>query len=137
MDRSLSPAKRPNKRRQARHGRAWRRFSPGGVTCRYCPHDSSKHLCTSGQPHFYGRATPEEAADPDLALYRHKTTGGPVLVRRVVVARDAELITAFCRACARELGTHQVLCFQRTLATGEVVGINGSHAIDRTKGDTL
>ena len=52
-----------------------------------------------------------------------------------MVVRDAELITAFCRPCARELGTHQVLCFQRTLATGEVVGINGSHAIDRTKGD--
>ena len=127
MDRTLSPAKRPNKRRQARHGRAWVRFSPDGVSCRYCPHDSSRHLCTSGQPHFFRKATPEEERDPFLTLYRHNVPGGPVLVRRIVVARDAELITAFCRTCARELGAHQVLCFQRTLATGEVVGIGNGN----------
>ncbi len=136
MDKTLSPAKRPNKRRQHRHGRAWRRFSPGGVTCRYCPHDSSSHLCTSGQPHFYRRATHDEERDPYLTLYKHETPGGSVLVRRLVVARDAELITAFCRACTRDLGTHQVLCFQRTLATGEVVGINGSHDKPIAKGVT-
>ena len=94
------------------------RFSPDGVSCRYCPHDSSRHLCTSGQPHFFRKATPEEERDPFLTLYRHNVPGGPVLVRRMVVARDAELITAFCRTCARELGptrssAHQVLCFQR------------------------
>ncbi len=134
MDRTLSPAKRPNKRRQARHGKAWMRFSPDGVSCRYCPHDSAVHLCTSGQPHFFRKATPEEEGDPFLTLYRHKVPGGPVLVRRVVVARDAELITAFCRTCARELGAHQVLCFQRTLAVGETVGL--ANGMDRTKGDT-
>ena len=127
MDKTLSPAKRPNKRRQARHGRAWLRFSPDGVTCRYCPHDSSRHLCTSGQPQFFRKATPEEERDPFLPLYRHNVPGGPVLVRRIVVARDAELITAFCRTCARELGAHQVLCFQRTLAIGEVVGVRSGN----------
>ncbi len=48
-----------------------------------------------------------------------------MLVRRVIVANKAELITAFCTACADDLGTHQVLCYQRTLAIGEVVGLKG------------
>ena len=131
MDRTLSPAKRPNKRRQARHGRAWLRFSPDGVSCRYCPHDSSRHFCTSGKPHFFRKATPEEERDPFLTLYRHNVPGGPVLVRRIVVARDAELITAFCRPCARELGTHHVPCFQRNPATGEVVDIGNGNEPER------
>jgi hypothetical protein len=46
-----------------------------------------------------------------------------VLVKRVVVANRAELLTAFCTACAREKDTAQVLCFQRTLAKGEVLGL--------------
>ena len=45
-----------------------------------------------------------------------------MLVKRVTVARDAD--TAFCTACAKEIGTAQVLCYQRTLAAGEVVGID-------------
>ena len=69
-----------------------------------------------------------------MVLYTHHTPGGKVLVKRVVVARDAELITAFCRACAQELGTHQVLCFQRNLAIGEVMGLD--NGIDRAKGET-
>ena len=55
-----------------------------------------------------------------------------MLVKRVTVANRAELLTAFCTACAREKQTGQVLCFQRTLAKGEVVGLknytNGHHA---------
>lgn len=124
MDRTLSPAKRSNKRRRERAGRAWLRFSPDGTTCRYCPHDHTAHLCTSGQPHFFRRATLQEERDPTLTLYRNNAPGSPDLLRRAVVARNAEIVTAFCRACAGELGTHQVLCFKRTLATGEVVGIN-------------
>ena len=124
MDRTLSPAKRSNKRRRERVGRAWLRFSPDGVTCRYCPHNGSVHLCTSGQPHFYRRARPEEERDPNLTLYRYKAPDGTLLLRKLAVARDAELITAFCRACAGELGPHQVLCYQRALATGEALGID-------------
>ena len=41
----------------------------------------------------------------------------------MTVANRAELITAFCTACAESIGTHQVLCYQRNLAVGEVVGL--------------
>ena len=57
--------------------------------------------------------------------------GSEVLVKRVTVASRAELLTAFCTACAKDKDTAQVLCFQRTLAKGEVVGLkhhaNGNH----------
>ena len=46
-----------------------------------------------------------------------------MLVKRVIVARKPELVAAFCQACAKELNTDQVLCFQRTLARGEVIGL--------------
>ena len=46
-----------------------------------------------------------------------------MLVRRMVVANRAKLITAYCAACAESIGTEQVLCFQRNLAIGEVIGL--------------
>ena len=57
-------------------------------------------------------------------LYRHTLPqGGSVLVRRMVVANHAELITAFGTACAESMNTHQVLCYQRNVGVGEVVGV--------------
>ena len=50
-----------------------------------------------------------------------------MLVRRMTVANHAELITAFCTACAESIGTHQVLCYQRNVGVGEVVGIDTRH----------
>ena len=130
--RTLKRAKRPSKRRNHRNVGAWRRFSPDGTTCRFCEHDGSAHLCASGQPHFYRRATEEERNDPRLTLYRHDTPeGGSALVRRVVVANQAELITAFCTSCAKAMQTGQVLCYQRTLATGEVVGVRTNNTEKR------
>ena len=41
----------------------------------------------------------------------------------MTVADHPELITAFCVACAESIGTHQVLCYQRNLGIGEVVGV--------------
>ena len=124
MDRMLKPATRRNKRRQQRNGSAWRRFSPDGTTCRYCKHDHTKHLTSSGQPHFYRPATGAEKRDPSVQLYRHTLPqGGSVLVRRMVVASHAELITAFCIPCAESIGTRQVLCYQRNVGIGEVVGL--------------
>ena len=100
MDRTLKTAKRKNKRRQNRNGSVWRRFSPDGTTCRYCKHDHATHLTSSGQSHFYRPATEAEKRDPSVMLYRHTLPqGGSVLVRRMVVANHAELITAFCTAC--------------------------------------
>ena len=46
-----------------------------------------------------------------------------MLVRRMTVAKHAEVIAAFCVACAEAAQTEQVLCYQRTRAVGEVVGI--------------
>ena len=140
MDRTLKRAKRRNKRRGRRNYGAWRRFSPDGTTpypvrdrlCRYCKHDGSKNLCQSAQPHFYRPATEADKRDPSVMLYRHTPVsstgqalpqGGSVLVRRMVVANRAELITAFCTACADAMKTHQILCYQRNVGVGEVVGV--------------
>ena len=79
---------------------------------------------SSGQPHFFRPATEAERRDPYLMLYRHSLPeGGSVLVRRMTVANTAKLITAYCTACAESIGTSQVLCYQRNLAIGEVVGL--------------
>ena len=64
MDRTLKKAKRHSKRRGQRNYDAWRRFSPDGKTCRYCPHDNTEHLMSSGQPHFFRPATEAERRDP-------------------------------------------------------------------------
>ena len=133
MDRTLKRTRRHNKRRGQRNYAAWQRFSPDGKKCRYCPHDNSQHLMSSGQPHFFRPTTEAERRDPYLMLYRHTPVsstgqalqeGGSVLVRRITVASRAELITAYCTACAESMKTDQVLCFQRNLAIGEVVGID-------------
>ena len=131
MDRTLKRAKRRNKKRIQRNSGAWERFCPDGIHCRYCGHDGSKHLLSSGQPHFYRPATEAERRDPHLMLYRHNLPeGGSVLVRRMTVASRAELITVFCTACAESIGTAQVLCYQRTLAVGEVVGLKATEYKD-------
>ena len=123
MDRTLKLVKR-NKRNQTRNWKAWQIFSPNGNQCRFCPHDRTDHMTSSGQPHFYRPATEEERKNPYERLYRHKLSeGGSVLVKRVIVSQKLELITAFCKACAKELNTDQVLCFQRTLAKGEMIGL--------------
>ncbi|MCY4583859.1 MAG: hypothetical protein OXE50_13860 [Chloroflexi bacterium] len=127
MDRTLKRAKRNNKRRGRRNHAAWQRFCPDGIHCRYCPHDGSRHLMSSGQPHFFRPATEAERRDPWVTLYRHTLPdGGSAPVRRMTVASRAELITAYCAACAESMDTDQVLCYQRNLAIGEVVGIDTS-----------
>ena len=124
MDRTLNPVKRGNKRRQARNRKAWKLYSPDGETYRFCPHDITAHLTSSGQPHFYRPATEAERLDPFKRLYRHDLPdGNSVLVKRMVVANHAELLTAFCQTCADEKDTGQALCFVRNLAKGEVVGL--------------
>ena len=124
MDRTLKKAKRNNRRRGRRNGGAWERFCPDGKTCRYCEHNGSQHLVSSAQPHFFRPATEAERSDHSLMLYRHTLPeGASVLVRRVTVANRAELITAYCVPCAQSIGTTQVLCYQRNLAIGEVVGL--------------
>ena len=138
MDRTLKRARRHSKRRGQRNYAAWALFSPDGKTCRHCPHDNTEHLMSSGQPHFFRPATEAERRDPHLMLYRHDPVsstgqalpeGGSVLVRRMTVANRAELITAYCTACAESISTHQVLCYQRNLAIGEMVGLRTDNDI--------
>ena len=124
MDRTLNPVKRSSKRRKVQNWKAWQLFSPNGTQCRFCPHDHTVHMTSSSQPHFYRPATEEERKNPYEKLYRHDLPeGGSVLVKRVIVSQKLELVAAFCQTCAKELNTGQVLCFQRTLAKGEVVGL--------------
>ena len=133
MDRTLNPVKRGNKRRRARNWKAWQLFSADGDTCRFCPHGAADHLTSSGQPHYYRPATEADWSNPGERLYRHELPdGSEVLVKRVTVANRAELLTAFCIQCAKDKDTGQVLCFQRNLAKGEVVGLkslNGHHNV--------
>ncbi len=82
---------------------------------------------SSAQPHFFRPATEAERRDPWVILYRHRLpNGNSMLVRRMTVANRAELITAYCVDCAESIGTSQVLCYQRNLAIGEVVGLGTS-----------
>ena len=124
MDRTLRKAKRSNRRRGQRNSGAWERFCPDGIHCRYCGHDGSQHLVSSGQPHFFRAATEAERNDLSVTLYRHTLPeGGSTLVRKMTVANRAELITTYCVPCAESIGTSQVLCFVRNLAIGEVIGL--------------
>ena len=97
MDSTLTRAKRPEPAQaEPQLERMAELLAGQRNTCRHCPHDASTHLSTSGQPHYYRRATPEEESDPSVGLYRHHRPDGPsVLVRRVVVARHAEIIATF------------------------------------------
>ena len=84
---------------------------------------------------LYRPATEADWRNPSEKLYRHELDDGTeVLVKRITVASRAELLTAFCTACAREKDTPQVLCFQRTLAKGEVVGLKNHCASNDNNG---
>ena len=125
MDRTLNRVKRSNKGRRARNRKAWQLFSPDGDRCRFCPHTAANHLTSSGQPHFYRPATEQERLNSNEKLHRHDLQeGDSITVKRVVVSKQAELITAFCQQCTEDKDTSQVLCYQRTLAKGEAVGLS-------------
>ena len=124
MDRTLNPVKRGSKYRRTRNWKAWQLFSPDGETCRFCPHPAHDHLVSSAQPHFYRPATETERLNLSKLYCHQLPNGNTVLIKRITVANRAELLTAFCKTCAEEKHTSQVLCFQRTLAKGEVVGLN-------------
>ncbi len=127
MDRTLKRVTYRNRRRIQRNWKAWQLFSPDGETCRFCPHGAADHLTSSGQPHFYRPATEAERRDPSVTLcYYTLPEGGSILVKRMIVANRAELITAYCAACAESMGTSQVLCFQRNLAIGELIGLQAN-----------
>ena len=129
MDRTLKTAKAQEQAQaEPERERLAALLPPTGRPAATASTDHTTHLTSSGQPHFYRPATEAEKRDPSVMLYRHTLPqGGSVLVRRMVVANHAELITAFCTACAESIGTHQVLCYQRNVGVGEVVGVQTGH----------
>ena len=125
MDKTLKKARRANYKRRQKSVRAWRRFALDGGGCPYCGHDGGSHLTVAIQPHFYRPATPEERGDGRATLFTHRIgVDRIILVKRITVARDADIITAYCTTCAKRIRTSQVLCFEQTYGVGEVVGIN-------------
>ena len=124
MDRTLTRKRTRNRKRVLRNHGAWKRFSLDGRRCPYCHHDGFLHLVQSAQPYFYRRATADDELSPSTRLYRYRVPGGDrVLVRRMTVTRNAEIVTAYCTACAEGMRTSQVVCYQRNVAVGEVVGV--------------
>ena len=110
------------KRQSNRNWKAWRLYSPDGDKCRFCPHGSFDHMTSSGQPHFYRPASQSERESSTILRNHRLADGSMALVKRITVSARAELKSAFCKACAQDKDTSQVLCFERVLATGEVVG---------------
>ena len=127
MDRTLKSRGTRDRRLKQQVKSAWGRFSPDGLQCRYCEHDGSRHVVSLGQPHFFRPATDDELLDSKKRLYKYEPAGGDThLVTRVTVARHVEIIFAFCEACAEGLGAEQVMCYQRTVGVGEVVGLEST-----------
>ena len=126
MDKTLNPRKRSSKYRRARNSSAWQLIG-GSDNCIFCPHQASDHLTSSGQPHFYRPATTEErgqfSSDFSLRWYELKN-GSRIIAKKIIVGKKAELITAYCKECAKEKDTSQVMCYQRVLAVGELVGFS-------------
>ena len=110
----------------SRHYKAYLRMMSDSHECRFCSHLNTEHLSSSGQPYFY-RVIRKGDAMPNIGVYTHyfdeaKTRG--VLIHRVVVAKEPELITMYCTQCALDKDTSQVMCYQRTLANGEIKGLD-------------
>ena len=101
---------------------AWNRFADHEGSCPFCHHASIDHVFSSGQPHFFRSATEAESDGPGR-LYVHPDYG---LLKRLSVAKEAEVLRVYCAACAEEKATVQVVCFIRTWGTGEVVGVAAS-----------
>ena len=121
MDRTLNPNKRGNKKRKARNSKAWANlFGAQMKVCTFCGHDSSDHLMTSGQPHFF---RPLAKGETMANVYTYDAgEENAILVKKVIVAAKPEIITLFCKNCAEDKNTGQAMCYHRTLATGELVG---------------
>lgn len=114
---------KPNPYQIARLGRAWDRAAEDG-RCSYCGHGGREHRGTAMQPHFYARTSND---DPKGRYFHFPELDEVIPLRKYVVAKEVELATLFCMTCAEDLGTDQVMCFQRTDATGEFLGIEDEH----------
>ena len=116
--------KKGTKRQHDRNWKAWQLYSPDGDKCRFCSHGAEDHRVHSGQPHFFRPVSESEKDFFTGLLYDYRLADGNLLrVKRITVSNRAELSLAFCTACAQDNRTSQVLCFERVLAVGELVGL--------------
>lgn len=106
----------------ARQKAAWKRFAGPQDLCPFCRHSGADHMWSSQQPYFFRPATEEESGGAGR-LYVHVDYG---LLKRLTVAKGAEVLQVYCGACAEEKATGQVVCFIRTWGIGEVVGAEAS-----------
>ena len=91
------------KETRRRNREAWEKFANAeDDSCRHCPHDRYDHV---------GESAPPAVLTPD-------NRGG---WERRTLSEEYEILRLFCRACAEELGTSQVLCYRRVHAVGERV----------------
>ena len=135
MDRTMKVAARTNKRRGRRNVRAWSLFATSEGLCPFCGHKGSEHVVSSRQPHFFRPAIDAEVRYRSGNLYvESKPLGGRVFLRRLTVANRAEVDMAGCLTCAEGIGTAQVVCYVRNVASGEVVRGQVRNARARTGG---
>ena len=137
MDRTMKVAARTNRRRGRRNARGWRLFATSEGLCPFCGHKAPEHVVLSGQPHFFRLATDAEVRNKAGNLYAEtKPHGSRVFLRRLTVANRAEIDMAGCLTCAEGIGTAQVVCYVRNVASGEVVRGRVLDAEARTGGGT-
>ena len=110
----------PNKEQEDRNRLAWRRYSPDGDTCRFCPHPAGDHLARSGKPHFYRPAAPGEKPD---SPYHILWNGRSLPLTKMLVSTEVDVIAVFCERCAGDKDTYQTVCYSRDWGLGEVVGL--------------
>ena len=109
-----------SRRQQLQNGRAWLRYAGQDMRCPYCRHDHTCHLVNSERPFVRRLAnTPDEL---DAAKMVRLEDGATALAVKEYLSGRAEVESAFCRRCARDLSTAQVQCYQAAIGVGEVVG---------------
>ena len=122
MDRTMKVDARTSRRWGCHNVRAWSLFATSEGLCPFCGHKAPEHIVSSGQPHFFRLATDAEVRSKAGNLYvETKPQRSRVFLRRLTVANRAEIEVAGCLTCVEGIGTAQVVCYVRNVASGEVV----------------
>ena len=131
LDPTLKVVPFKNEEERRRIEAAWMRWSPDGRRCRFCRHGRHAHVVGASLPVYFRPAFEfETKLRPFRVLY------DPVLDTEVAGAETsylvrerignvAEVLDVYCRVCARDLRTRQVMCYQRAVGVGETVGVDG------------
>ena len=118
-DVTLNRPKRKSKGRKdhrQRNYKAWMNLNEGD-DCIFCKHHHSQHLLYSGQPYFF---RPKTSRDSGRFYFDDSSKS---FVVKEVVSKKVEPVRIFCKQCANDKGTDQVVCYIRTRGVGETVGV--------------